>query len=322
MRSSVLLGILVATLTVLASIYYSPPTDDFEPGNPFWNGLSTASEDLNLTELGDLASLRYYDPRTSALLIVGPSEPFSQEEVGAIADFLSGGGLVIVADEFGTANELLDTLGVGVRLNGSLLLDPLFRERSARLPKIFDAAGLQANGSQAVAMNFATVIEGSAGDVLARSSAFSFLDLDADGEWDEGEPRGPFVVAAETRYGGGRIVLISDSSVLINAMVRLGGNLEFVRGLSENRTILLDTSHWTPSRFTRARALLIQASQYLLAPEFRYSVLMLTLAYLSRARLPTLYRSVEARESVEEALKAHPEWDRDVLERLAKDLAR
>ena len=323
MHKSVVLGVLIAILAVLAAIYYSPPTDDFDPGNPFWNGLSQASEKLSLVEVSDLRLIQYESPANSALLIVGPSKPFTPEEVESIREFLRQGGLLIIADEFGSANELLETLGVGVRLNGSVVFDPLFKERSGRLPRVFDLAPeLVENGTESLVLNYATVVEGTGFRPLARSSSFSFLDLDVDGEWDAGEPRGPFVVAAELTYLGGKIVVISDSSILINSMLRLGDNLEFTRAILGERTPLLDASHWAPSRFALAKGLLTQVVAYLHAPEARYGLLMLTLAYVSRLRLPSrVGRPAEARENLEEVLKAHPEWERDVIERLAKDLA-
>ncbi len=59
--------------------------------------------------------------------------------------------------------------------------------------------------------------------------------------------KGPFPVIVETSYGKGKIVVISDSSFLINSMIDLGDNLKLVNVLTDGRQAMLDTSHWKPN---------------------------------------------------------------------------
>lgn len=319
MRKAVALGLLSALVAAVATIHLLPPIDDFSPENPFWNGLSAASERFQLVPVEDLrAAVNVSDARSSALLIVGASKPFAPEEVEAVRAFLSRGGLVVLADDFGTGNELLEGLGVAARLNGSMLVDPLFKERTGRFPKVPYVKGGVLSGEGELVLNYATVIVGSGFKPLAMSSFFSFLDLDGDSAWDEGEPRGPFVVAAEVPYGHGKLVVVSDPSFLINSMLDSGANAEFAEYLLDGREALLDVSHWTPSPFSVIKAAVTRALSVFSIPEVRYSLAALVVMLLSRLELKP---AKAAPKRAEEVLKRHPDWDKDVLAKLEEDLA-
>ncbi|MEM3070946.1 MAG: DUF4350 domain-containing protein [Candidatus Bathyarchaeia archaeon] len=318
MRKPLILGILSALIASASIIHLIPPTDDFSPNNPFWNGLKRAYESLNMSTIEDLRRIEAYSTpdgaRSLALLLLGPSTPFNPDEVRPVERFLSSGGLLILADDFGTGNQLLSALGIGFKLNGSLLLDPLFKVKSRRLPEIIHIAGVEVEG---VALNYATVISGEGYRSLASSSSFSFLDLNNNQEWDPDEPKGPFPVAAEAGYGAGRIIVVSDPSFMINCMFDMEGNAEFAAHLLKGRRPLLDTSHWRPSPLSRAKEILATAFYITSLPEIRYSIATVTVTIILR----TEYRRVRVKMSrVEEVLKRHPDWDKSILARLEEDL--
>jgi hypothetical protein len=92
-------------------------------------------------------------------------------------------------------------------------------------------------------LNQATWLQvGRAADVWARSSYFSYGDLNGDGRRGAGEPDGPFAIGAVADLGAGRVVVVSDASLLLNSMVRSGDNVEavarFIRG-----EVLIDQLH-------------------------------------------------------------------------------
>ncbi len=318
MRKPIILGFLSALIAVASLIHLMPPTEDFNPMNPFWNGLSKASEALRFSMVEDLRRMSVYaglgEAHGLALLVLAPSTPFTREEAEAVKGFLMGGGLLILADDFGTGNELLTILGLDLKLNGSLLLDPLFKLKSRRLPEIIQATGV---GGEGLTLNYATVITGSGFRSLATSSSFSFLDLNSNLEWDPGEPRGPFTVAAEAGYGAGRIIVVSDPRFMINSMFEVGGNARFAGHLLMGRRPLLDTSHWRPSPLSKAKEILATAFYLISLPEARYSLASLTAIIILKMEV----RGVRIRMSrVEEVLKRHPDWDKSILVRLEEDL--
>ena len=318
MRRQVILGIVSALIAVAATIHLMPPTDDFSPSNPLWNGLSRACEMLNLKAIEDLRGAGNLEPSSTAILILAPSKPFSDEETGILRGFISRGGLLIIADDFGTGNELLSSLGLNLRLNGSILLDPLFKYRSRRLPKIIQMAGELTPEVEELILNYATIITGSGFRTLAASTSFSFLDLNGNSEWDAGEPQGPLPVAAEAAYGGGRVIVISDPSIMINSMIGMGGNGRFIAHLIGGRSPLLDTSHWVPSPLSRAKGVVGAALGAASIPEARYTLTALAATLIFKLE----YKRVRVRMSrLEEVLRRHPDWDRDVLSRLEEEIA-
>lgn len=321
------LGMVFALVSAVGIMWAVPSVDDFSLDNPYWNGMSSAAAGLGIS---DLASVGAPDPAGTVLLFAGPDLPFSTGRVGEIASFLESGGVVVLMDDFGEGNSLLEGLGVPVRVNGSLLLDPLFMEKSRHYPRASAPEGSPLPEGMEVTMDYASILEIVPGTeqhgvrVLLESSAFSFLDLDGDGDHAVGEPYGPFPVAAEVSYGKGRLVVVSDPSILINSVYRVsGGNAEFMRAVAGNRTVLVDYGNNLASPYASLRSGLISAAGAVgECPELRY-FLAVAGAGLLFARDPrsavnwALGRSGKeggARDGeYERVAEAHPDWDRGLL---------
>ncbi|MCC6050229.1 MAG: GldG family protein [Thermofilum sp.] len=262
------LALTAATLALLTAVY--PVNADFSPDNLYWNGMSSL-KDLGAVA-ASLAEACALDPSEHALLLVGPSKPFTEADARAVESFLARGGLVVVADDFGTANQLLEAIGAPVRLTGSLLADPLFNLGAPQLPLAFW-------GGRRLALNYATTVNASAcGEcgILAESSAFSYLNLN--GRRDPGEPVGPFPVAVELRYGAGKLVVISDSSLFINSMLSREANRDFLQQLLASRKPVLVADRWEETPLTMAKELLRSAWRAASSPEVKYSLAALAFA--------------------------------------------
>ncbi|MEM2739204.1 MAG: DUF4350 domain-containing protein [Candidatus Bathyarchaeia archaeon] len=315
-RRAAFLSFLAGLLVFLSVAYAMPPIDDFDPGNPFWNGLSRLCEILDAKPIDDLRILGAADPGISVLAVVGPSKGFDGYEVEAIWRFVSSGGMLLVLDDFGYANTLLEGLNLRFRFNGSLLLDPLFMERCRIAPKIIDVGMEGFEPVEGVRLNYATIIDGDSFDILAYSSSFSFLDLDYDLSWDRGEPLGPFPVAVSARMGSGSVVAVSDSSIFINSMLSYDGNYRLLDRLLSGRIVYLDLSHRTPSIHANLKYSLSIILSFLSIPESRYLALTILVYALFKVRIGF----ARVRSEVEELLNRHPGWDRSILERVRGDL--
>ncbi|MBI2868359.1 MAG: hypothetical protein HYX96_00845 [Chloroflexi bacterium] len=282
---NLLLIITLATLALLAAaLWFYPLNDDFNPANPFWNGLSQTGEDLRLTSLNTLAVLPDLPPDARLLLI--PYTPFDAAELEALKAFTERGGTLVLADDFGHGNAVLQGMGLDARFASSPLLDPIASYRYKRLPRVDNLRdGPLTRGVTSLGLNHATgLINVPAGDVIAWSSSFGFLDVDNSGEHDPDEPVGPIAVASTTRFGRGTIVLISDPSVFINAMAGRECNREFIRNLAhpERREMYLDRSHLPVSALQEAKSVLAGLREGLLTPPGTLALLtLLLLALLS-----------------------------------------
>jgi len=312
MKASLLAGLVIGLAAAMLILYAAPPIDDFNPLNPYWNGFSDLISRLHAVELSSLFDENLLlNPSNTSLLIVGPEKEFSEDEVRIIERFLRSGGQVIIADDFGSGNQLLELLGVDVRFNGSLLVDPLFKERSMRLPRI----RVMTLGVRELVFNYGTILEGCP-NPIARSSSYSFLDLDLDGKWSEGEPRGPFATACFLSLGRGKLIIVADSSLWINSMFQMEDNQEFLKSLIGGRAVLIDGSHWELSSLTMAKRALSMMSSYIASPELRYALIALAVVALVRYR-----RRRRAEESeVEKVLMRNPTWDRGLLIKLEREM--
>lgn len=251
---------LVIVLLLSAIIGFYPPTGDFRVDNPFWNGLQTLGNQANVTSLNSLNDLPTTAKGTS--LIIVPYTQFSQVELSQIKDYVSGGGTLMLLDDYGYGNQVLDNLGLTMQFSGKPLLDPLFDYQNKQLPKITDFSTTPINTNvSSIVFNHATSIEATDATVAAYSSSFSFSDKNNNQAWDENEPTGPLPVIAYQKVGQGYVVAVADPSVLINSMITLDDNLQFINSASSiqgtSPQLYVDQTHLPNTPLDEAKASLV-----------------------------------------------------------------
>ncbi len=200
-------------------------------------------------------------PQNSVLFVIGPTHFFSIVEDSALIDFFLKGGSLLIADDFGSGNTILDGLALflqdwptemqgfmsvsSIRFNRGLLLDANNNDNGRPLlPAIdsFNDGGRIFSSSHHVVMNFATGLQGvPANASLATSSINSWIvagdvlnliQYGTDPSYiaynaTRGDQSGPFPLLAEIGVGPGRIMLLSDASIFINNMIDRGTNRQF-----------------------------------------------------------------------------------------------
>lgn len=242
-------------------------SEDFAIYNTGWNGTSGLA--VSTFELGkfspsfELANtgtsmevvqmgLEELDlePVDSALAIIGPSVVFTAAEGELVGEFVRNGGILLLADDFGTGNTLLEGMGAKSRLSGKLAMDLAFNKKP-EFSVCFDLRSdpLTKNIS-ALLLNYPSSIDIDAATTkpIAYTSVASWLDLNNDMLQEFGEPRGPFVLMARESLGAGSIVLLSDPSLLINGMQEYLNNSalsdNIVSEICTGRTsVFFDESH-------------------------------------------------------------------------------
>lgn len=261
---------MVAAVAFLAVSMISPvvsTTMDFSIFNSGWNGTSglaistyrlgkfvpsfeakTTGTDITVAQMNlDELSL---DPQTAALAIIGPSRPFSKADGDLVGNFVSNGGMLVLADDFGTGNSLLEGMGATSQISGKLVIDLSF-EKKPEFSVCFDMVpdALTKNVT-ALLLNYPSTITiaGAGADALAYTSIASWLDTNTNRAQDPGEPQGPFPVLAREHLGLGSIVLLSDPSVLINGMRDYMSNSVFADNIvaemcSGRQAVYFDESH-------------------------------------------------------------------------------
>ena len=244
-----ILPILVA---VAVLVWFYPSNSDFRVENPSWNGARDFVTEFEALTLDSLDAL----PATSqgTTLVIIPYLKFNLADLQNLEDYVTSGGRLIVLDDYGFGNDILEYLGLKTRFSGTQLLDPLFNYKNSNFPKIIDFdPGLATSGVESIIFNHATSMDNIPQDkVMAWSSPFSFLDENQSSEWDEGEMKGPFPVAAKFEIGKGDFILIADPSILISSMVNIDDNRQFLKNIAEGQ-ILLDQSHLPEAALDEAK---------------------------------------------------------------------
>ncbi len=249
---------LVSFISALC-IWFYPSVQDFMASNTMWNGIKRFGEEFHADYVDSLGDLPRLPER--AILVSIPYLPYSDEQLAQLRGFVGGGGTMLLMDDFGYGNSILACLDMDARISGKPLLDPLFCYKNQWMPRIVDfAPEMRATGIELLLLNHASILTNvEPGQVLAWSSKASFLDADENGSMSSGDPQGPFPVAARLGYGKGKIILVSDPSIVINAMVAQEDNYRFLRSAmnldSGQMSVLVDRSHLpeTPLDVSKSR---------------------------------------------------------------------
>jgi hypothetical protein len=274
-RTSKLIGlvILIVLAVSLGSVWLYPSSRDFMTSNNTWNGLKDFSRQSGLINLDSLNGLEGSTGKKTLICI--PYLEYKTADLEQIKQFVNRGGTLLLMDDFGYGNTVLDYLGSSTRFDGKMLLDPLFCYKNPSLPYITDfSPELKESGLTALAFNHATVLRPGAGSqVLAWSSPASCLDTGQNGGndstgpsgpfpvpsgYDSQGPSGPFPVAARFMLGQGKVMLVSDPSLIINAMAAQNDNFAFIRRLASDggqmEGLVLDRAHLDKSPLDVSRS--------------------------------------------------------------------
>ena len=204
-------------------------------------------------------------PENCVLVVMGPTHFFSIIDSSALVDFFDKGGSMLIADDFGSANNILDGLAQiipdypatmmgftkvsSIRFNRGLLLDASNNEGGKPLLPVINTindGGRIFTSSHHVVMNYATGLEGvllnqslassSSNSWIVAGDVYSLIQQANDPNLiaynaTRGDRLGPFPLLAELVAGNGRIILLSDPSIFINNMIDRGTNRAFAMEL-------------------------------------------------------------------------------------------
>lgn len=288
--SSVLFAVVVLIIAIsLLCIWFYPSIQDFMASNTMWNGIRNFSSEFNADDIESLGELP--DVAEETALVAIPYLDYSNEELSKLKGFVEDGGTLLLMDDYGYGNSVLAYLGVSVRFTNKPLLDPLFCYKNQWLPKITDLAPrVKESGIDVIVFNHATTLTNvEQTEIIAWSSTTSFLDINENESWDEGEPKGPLPVATEVRFGKGKLVLASDPSIMLNSMVGRDDNYNFIKYLTthkgEQKAILVDSAHLTKTPLDVSKTRLTGVREILSTPYPLLGIVALIFVVVSRYTL-------------------------------------
>lgn len=231
-----ILFLIVSVLILIGIFRFSENTNDFGSYNPDWNGgmqirklVSENHQVIVMQVRGDLAS---YVSNKTAFVILGPRGNFSENDTDIIKKFTETGGLLILADDFGSGNELLNRFTTSVSFSNMLLKDDISFWKNFTFP----IASTDIRNVSNITMNYPTslVITDESVKVLS-TSRFGMLSKN---ESERGQS-GSYPLIAQFSYGKGEIVAIADPSIFINSMLQMEENKRLLEELVGNRTTVI-----------------------------------------------------------------------------------
>lgn len=248
----VLLGLCIA-LVLTVGLAASTSSSPFGSYNPQWDGTSDLRQytaDRGATPAIVTTTADYPQTATNGTLavVLGPDESYTAAETARIRRFVTAGGTLLVAEDYGSVgNDLLATLGAQARFDGRPLRDERQYYRSLRLPVATNATATSiSDGDTQLTLNYGTAIDPNGATVALSTSDYAYLDANRNEQLDSTEQLTSYPVVTIESVGAGRVIVVSDPSVFINDMFERPGNQAFVqtllRGTNADR-VLFDRSH-------------------------------------------------------------------------------
>ena len=231
-------GIVLLVSALVVTVHLSANGLEFSRYNNGWNGTSQffAGLDRHHTfDVSDPAQLAAYH-ENATLLIIAPDRQPAAQEIAAYRSFLNRGNTIVLADDFGTGNAIVQ--GIGSRISiipGNLSsVDRLFADPySVVVYRMSNETPVRS--VTRLVLNRPAPLEG--GDTLMATSILSWIDDNGDKKINTNELLGKFTVMAAEKIGRGRLVVLSDPSVFVNTMQDLDDtwdNKRFISDLIEN----------------------------------------------------------------------------------------
>lgn len=332
----VLLVALVGVVLVATLVGLSTSSTAFGSYNPAWEGTSEVRE-IAASSGGPMVigqSTTVYsgqDPSQSTAVIFSPTAEYSPEAVERIETFLRAGGTVVLAEDFNQpANALLDDLAVESRFDGRLIRDERRHSRSPAFPVVrpVSNASLTADVSRLTFNHGTAITPGPNSTVLVNTSGYAYFDTNRNGELDDAETVRERPAVVQESVGDGTLVLVSDPSVFINAMLKEPDNRQFAENVAgSSETVIFDYSHRAGVPWAVAVVLTIADSAWL---QYLVALLLVgaagglwwrqTLGLDWRESTATPPVGLSEEELSERLTTRHPEWDAARVERVAKGI--
>ncbi|WP_435101881.1 DUF4350 domain-containing protein [Halarchaeum sp. P4] len=334
---TVALALLVVAVVATAGLGAVRSSDNFGAYNHGWDGTAElrglAEDDAarSATVARNTSAYGNVPANATVAVVLSPDKPYTEAQLRQIRGFVASGGTLVVAGDFGDhTNDLLAGVGATTRLDGRVLRDPRRYDRGPAMPRITNVTRSPlTRGVDTLVFNYGTALASrpANGTVLATSARSAYLDTNANGTLDASESVGRYPVAASERLDSGRVVVVADSSLFVNAMLERGDNRRFAaRVLAGHERVLLDYSH-TASVPPLVGLLFTLREQAVLQLVVTLAALLCIAAWTRRDRLrdwvggeaegATIPRPDA--DAIDDYLaREHPEWDADRRERVVK----
>ena len=185
--------------------------------------------------------------RSDALVISGPFQALIPKEIEAVLEWLEDGGRLAVMLHVGPpVAGLLHRLGVSIsngviRETEGVIGDDAINFAVSRLQEHTLFAGLE---SFNIFGAWALLVHGHHAEGIAETGRFSWVDLDRDRAFSQGDAAQRFAVAVEGTYGRGRFVIFGDDAMFQNRFL-----------IDDNRRLAANLANWMKEPSSQSKPL-------------------------------------------------------------------
>lgn len=172
---------------------------------------------------------------------------------------------MLLADDRGSGNSLLQALNVSVGFDGRTIADLYAYEKNPSFPLLSNFSPNPFSDNVSVVIlnhpSFLDIRGVRQVRVLASSSPFAFIDVQGTGEPAQNESVDSYPIMAYTHLGAGALILISDPGMFINEMIGLHSNLQLFRNIvrADGGALLFDVTHVANAPITNTHVLVRNA---------------------------------------------------------------
>ncbi|MDO9035561.1 MAG: DUF4350 domain-containing protein [Methanoregula sp.] len=280
--------VLIAAALVLVG-HLSTNYLEFSQYNTGWNGTSRFFSDLDrhrLVEISEPFQLMSNSTNTTLLIIAPWRQPTDQELSGYRA-FIERGNTIILADDFGTGNQILR----GLKSRISILpgnVSSLDRKYADPYSVVVYPSGNETliENIPSLLLNRPAPLRG--GTPIMQTSVMSWVDLNGDRKINNFEVLGAINVIASDNIGNGRIIVVSDPSIFINSMYDFEPpyNRIFMQNLvNGNEPVLIDQMNSRTRDAEGANEILHLIKTKLMVELLFVCVLMLFVAWIWKRKI-------------------------------------
>ncbi|WP_459201898.1 DUF4350 domain-containing protein [Methanococcus sp. CF] len=204
---------------------------EYSSFNTDWNGCSNFTKQLYDSKITITPIYSPYDnynfDKNGVLFIIGPRLDFTDYEVKKIHDFVKSGNTLVVADDFGTANQILEKLNISDKFTKNRLNDIFYISNENLIE--YSVSENYGGGYLVTDIPTYTSKEG----VITASNFSTKSNL------------ATLPLISEINYENGKIILIADPDIFINGLYEYNQNFlkNFIEKLNPNQVYIDEIHH-------------------------------------------------------------------------------
>lgn len=230
-RELVLSLLYVVIISMLAIVLNMPSQTPYSPYNTGSKGYSKLLSSIPSIEI--VRSLDHIEP--SSVVIIPLTKEVSSSTSVYLKNLTSAGATIVILDEEGCSNKLLEDLGLEIKIRKAKVLDEVSKHGSREYPVI--TIGFNSTTFKVVAHkpSYIEPLEESSEEIVGSTSDYAYVDEDGNSFYTLGEVMRRHIVIYSTSLNTSSLWVIADLDILSNRVIDYLDNKRFIETLTSSR---------------------------------------------------------------------------------------